>query len=798
MKKRLILAAAIGITAIPPAKAQLVINELMQSNIDCIIDDLNEFPDSWVELYNTSDTPVDLGDYKIGLSENAGKAYQLPSRTVGAHSFVVVYCDKADKDLHTDFRLDSGKGACVYLIRDGVTVDKIEGLKKQPAPNVAYGRQNEASDNFGYQITPTPGKANCGTLTKDILPEPIFSRKGCVQSEAFTLTLSLPEGCPEATIRYTLDGSEPTAGSQQYTKPIQIRSTSTVRAKIMAYGYLSPRSTTHSYIFHPRDSKLPVVSIVTNSAYFYDQQRGIYVQGKDPNNPNYRHDWRRPINLEIFMEDGQEAAINQLCETRVKGGATRDLALKSLALYANKRFGTKRFDYEFFPDDAPRLTDWKSIELRNSGNDFDYLYFRDALIQRTMGRHTDLDWQPYRPAIVYINGQYKGMLNMRSRSNEDLIYTLYNGLEDIDMVENWWELKEGKIDNFNRFVDFYTQQGHTYEEFEEWMDVEEFANLMIMNTFFDNKDFPANNIVCWRPRAEGGKWRWVAKDTDFGLGLYGASAQYRTLDWIYDNQYDQSNTWGNTPDGTRLFRRLMATDRFKNMYIDRCAVYIGDFMNPKVVGQYLDEMSGAIAKEYPSHRALFNPWWPTYSTELANARQWITARATFFPSYLAEYFGLGKPCPLTIDPERSDEIRLTVNNTPLNYRSFEGKFFAGRTLAVSGTSEDASQAITGWNIEIINKGTVTSMHYEGATLSIEMPQCDRMVVTSTVAAAGINDVINYTDSDSVDMTQPLIVYDLAGRDLGTYTNYATAANTLGSGLYILRQGHKAMKVKMAK
>ena len=36
--------------------AQLVINELMQSNIDCLLDDLNEYPDSWVELHNNSNT----------------------------------------------------------------------------------------------------------------------------------------------------------------------------------------------------------------------------------------------------------------------------------------------------------------------------------------------------------------------------------------------------------------------------------------------------------------------------------------------------------------------------------------------------------------------------------------------------------------------------------------------------------------------------------------------------------------------------------------------------------------------
>src|SRR5574344_1892237 len=89
--------------------------------------------------------------------------------------------------------------------------------------------------------------------------------------------------------------------------------------------------------------------------------------------------------------------------------------------------------------------------LRNAGNDFDYLYMRDAVIQRTMAQHTDLDWQAWRPAIIYINGTYKGILNIRERSNEDNIYTNYDGLEDIDMIENWSELKVGDDSNFKHF-----------------------------------------------------------------------------------------------------------------------------------------------------------------------------------------------------------------------------------------------------------------------------------------------------------------------------------------------------------
>ena len=766
-KKRNFLTALVLATSVASpvstVHAQLIINELMQSNIDCVMDDINEFPDSWVELYNSGTTAVNLNSFSISDENDPKTAWTLPSKTINPGAHILVYCDKEEIGFHTPFRLESGKGGAVYLFCNGTLIDQVEGLKKQPAPNIAYGRQTDGSDSWGYMAKPTPGASNCGETCKDILGAPVFSVNGKVMKDGqpFSLELSLPEGSEGAEIRYTTDGSEPKRTSNLYQKPIYISKTTVVKAKLFLDGKLSPRATAQSYIFFPRDITLPVISVSTDRKYFYDSKIGIYVDGNyQSGKKNYEFDWRRPINIEFFFEPEQESQINQLCESRIMGGATRGNARKSLAIYANKRFGEKRLKYEFFPDDRPGITDFKSIALRNAGNDFDYLFQRDAIIQLNTARHCDIDFQAYRPAIFYLNGKYMGMLNIRERSNEDNIYTNYDGLEDLDMFENWWELKEGTWDNYNAFKEFYNEHGHTLAEYEKWMDTMEFLNLMLVNLYYNNRDFPGNNIVMWRPRTDEGRWRWIMKDTDFGLGLYGVSAGYNTIKWLYDPNYDKGTNWANQYDHTRLFRRLMEDADFKREFIDRAAIYMGDWLNERGTRAVWDPLYDAIKYEYPHHRKLINEWWPNYNDELKNARNWVAQRTAYFYKYIADYYQLGTPLPLTVnksinESERS-EMEIMINGVKLSEALFDGKFFKDRRVTLSGKSLLEGYMITGWKVTTTDtSGNETTETIEGGEYSFLMPSCKGISIEAIVGAdTGIHSVI----SDE----KPTELYNLKG------------------------------------
>ena len=771
--KRFFLLLTILTTALSTqAQDHLVINELMQSNVDCIMDDLNDFPDSWVELYNPTDAAVNLQDYKIGTKKKVEKAWQLPNQVVDAHQYVLIYCDKAGEDagvsaLHTDFRLESGKDGNIYLFMGDEVVDKLEKMAKQPAPNIGYGRETDGGDEWGYELKPTPGTENKGGIvTADkLLGDPVFSEQGhvVIGSQDLMLTLSVPEGSPEGTvIRYTTDGSEPINRSKKYTSAIPVTSSMVIRAKLFCTGYLSPRSTCHSYIFFPTDRNLTlsVVSIMTNDKYLNDSQIGIFVDGNySSGKKNYEYDWRRPINIEMFETSDQESVFNQLGEMRVCGGATREYARKSMAIYANKRFGEKRFNYEFFPDQKPGLKDFKSFMMRNAGNDFDYLFMRDAIIQRTMtmAGHVDLDWQAWRPVIVYINGEYRGMLNIRERSNEDNIYTNYDGLEDIDMIENDWELKEGTMDHYNAFKAFYNEHGHTLAEYAEWMDWEEYINLMVENLYFNNQDFPGNNIVIWRPQAEGSKWRWITKDTDFGLGLYGSQPDYNTIKWLYDNNYDSNRNWGNTYEATRLFRRLMEDADFKREFLDRAAIYMGDFLNEKGTRAIWDEMYDMIKTEYPFHRKLINEWWPNYNEELNNARTWLNKRTNYFYQQLADFYSWGTPTTLTINKTSQSDVTMTINGITLTSNVFDGKYYAGRTINLNGTANEEGKAVIGWKVTgAINK------EVQGSELTLTMPNGSIAITPIIGESSGIETI----EKEEREMEHSPI-YDLSGRKITT-------------------------------
>ena len=149
-------------------------------------------------------------------------------------------------------------------------------------------------------------------------------------------------------------------------------------------------------------------------------------------------EWDRPVNFSYLTPEG-EMLFNQDVNIEISGGWTRQINPRSMKLKSNKIFdGQNRFDFSFFPQ-KPYIRN-KQLVLRNGGNDYwsNSARFMDGALETIIQRSgLDLDCQSYVPIIEYVNGELRGVLNMREPNNDKYAYANFGyDDEELDAFEN--------------------------------------------------------------------------------------------------------------------------------------------------------------------------------------------------------------------------------------------------------------------------------------------------------------------------------------------------------------------------
>ena len=103
-------------------------------------------------------------------------------------------------------------------------------------------------------------------------------------------------------------------------------------------------------------------------------------------------------------------------------------------------------------------------------------------------------------------------------------YALHHNVnpDNLDVLENWSTV-EGDRKDFTELIEF-TQNNdlsmnENYIYIKSKIDINEYLNYVIAEIFYANCDWLSNNIIYWRERSEGSKWRWALQDLDNGLGM---------------------------------------------------------------------------------------------------------------------------------------------------------------------------------------------------------------------------------------------------------------------------------------
>jgi len=227
----------------------VIISEFMASNDETLNDEDGD-PSDWIELRNTDSTTASLNGWYLTDDIDNLKKWRIPNASLAPETYLVVFASDKNRtnpaaQLHTNFKLAKDRDYLALVSPEGQVVSAFTPYYPTQQTDVSYGRDQTTPTFVGYFIQPTPGGPN-STGGAGFAPPVVMSRPGGTFRSTFQLTLATAS--PTATIRYTLDGSAPTASSPLYTAPITISTTSRIRARAFESSLLPGPIQSESYI----------------------------------------------------------------------------------------------------------------------------------------------------------------------------------------------------------------------------------------------------------------------------------------------------------------------------------------------------------------------------------------------------------------------------------------------------------------------------------------------------------------------------------------------------------------------
>lgn len=788
-----------------PSYAGVSINEIMQSNFGGVLDYYNEFPDSWVEVYNSGEEEVDLKGYLIAEKYDKSVAYKIPnSFTVKAGGYALIFCDKENFKEHTHFRLNSDKDGALYLWNEkGVLVDSLH-YPQMIAPEVSWGRLNGNPDSLSHFRVPTPEAANNNTNTERVMKKVDFSVDGGCKKEPFWLKLTMKGDVPkDAVIRITTDGREPDENSRIFTDSIYIYKNTTIRAKTFSDSAISKISKTQTYFFGV-DNKIPIINITCNPDYLFGNVLGIcsgsdYYYLSHPDNPsprsyngnaNHNYNWRRPVNVEYYSGKEGGPDFNQLAETRISGNISRSqLRVKSMMIKANKRFGEKHFAGVFWEDLKPNVDKQKGMLIRSSSQDLLGYGIKDMLTQNSIGKfakYFDIDYQAHRPVQYFINGEFQHIMHLQERAQEDYVWANFNKKENIEFGDISFEFFDYQdyisFPHTKRLVDLFRSSETTYLQMADEIDVNEFMNYLSTEVFFANFDWPNNNAAYWYDIEGTKKWRFILRDLDATIIEWDVP-YYKYL--MREDPY--KDIYFNTDKASELYIKMFSLDKFKQQYIDRISVLTSTVWSRNSITSMLESIHNEMSL------VLTDKDFRMYLEDTEYIDEWNEIAHLFHANHLGEYFALGDTTQLTVKGMFGDSI-IYFNNNPLPENKYEGVFYEGRDIYLAHNGEldiyglnnpetdnvtyldvpapvkTGDSLATCWTIKYDLADEKVVEHFSNKVLRYRIPEGAKNVVMTD----GYSDGGSLTASTLVDSRNPqnltFVVYTVNGVCLGTF-NY---------------------------
>lgn len=430
------------------------------------------------------------------------------------------------------------------------------------------GTSSSTTGSSGYFATPTPGSSNAPVPLLGFVADTKFSHDRGYHTESFDLEIT--SATPGAAIFYTTDGTPPSPeNGTRYTTSINISSTTTIRAMAARDGFEPTNIDTQTYLFiddiirqtrpsgypsswggvaadydmdaeivdHPdyadqfntAFAALPSLSLVFDPDAFFHPSTGIYQR---PGSQGMA--WERPLSAELMVPDSSEKGFQINAGVRIQGGSSRntDTPKHSLSLRFRSDYGKPKLNYPLFkntPNGDSAIEEFDLLQLRPEYNygwmhrhwyQCDHaLYGRDQWASDlfvAMGQNGSHG----RWVHLFLNGIYWGLYDLHERPDADHMANYFGGSqEDYDTV-NSSQTTNGDLGAYNTMMNLAygsIQTQGTYESIQEYLDLDAFADYMILNAYVGNRDWDGHNWRAGRKREAGAPYLFFPWDTEFAV-----------------------------------------------------------------------------------------------------------------------------------------------------------------------------------------------------------------------------------------------------------------------------------------
>ena len=644
----------------------------------------------------------------------------------------------AGKYLHTNFNISSD-GEAIFLANAAGTIVHQTDSVAVPC-NASRGLNPDGGSNWAFFAEPTPGKANSTKAYATSATTNVkFSPEGGLQTSALTITLTTDGNTPiyytldcseptDTSLLYTgpitvdsttvirattfnsnLMPGQPSTQTYIFPNRLHFLDRSFVTGKIydtITQRYLKPGVDTnmvyeiylnggdisefvfdslvvynpHYVLEHPSQFKLPVVSLTTQPENLWDYNTGIYVFGPNADlsaepyyGANFHEDWERPVHVELYWTDG-EKRLDQDAGMQIAGAWSRSNYQKSFALHARNAYGKKYFEAKLF--DELDITQFKSFVLRDSGNDCNNTHFRDAMITHLVAKD-NVDIQAYQPVIVYLNGDYWGILNIREKLNEYYIESHYPHVDHdkVDIIAGKNEgvtASEGDLADYNAMMDFVESHDMAddanYQKVAAQIDIDEYIEYLVSEIYGGNDDWPHNNVKLWKSKKNGGRWRWMLYDTDQSYNIWDRDVDlvsYDKLEKCLTEKGKNGDTWSNV-----LLSNMVKNTTFRNEFANRFADRMNREFLPANINKLIDSLYNNIKDEMQYHTYLWGG-----GDRGDRMKAFAKSRPDNMRKHLRKNLDVGDDVVLTLNTNDSKAGYIELNSLTLKKFEWSGSYF---------------------------------------------------------------------------------------------------------------------------